>query len=63
LVSGGYDYLLKSIVKNIGHYQEVIEKLVDRNIGIEKYFSYIVIRSPFVKQTVPLDRLLSEDDD
>lgn len=63
LVSGGYDYLLKSIVKNIGHYQEVIEKLVDRNIGIEKYFSYIVIRSPFVKQTMPLDKLLSEDED
>jgi hypothetical protein len=54
--------LLKSIVKNIGHYQEVIEKLVDRNLGIEKYFSYIVIRSPFVKQTVPLDKLLSDDD-
>jgi len=47
LVSGGYDYLLKSVVKNIGHYQEVIETLIDRNIGIEKYFSYIVIRSPF----------------
>jgi DNA-binding Lrp family transcriptional regulator len=60
LVSGGYDYLLKSIVKNIGHYQE--ETLLDRNLGIEKYFSYIVIRSPFVKQTVPLDKLLSDDD-
>jgi DNA-binding Lrp family transcriptional regulator len=58
LVSGGYDYLLK----NIGHYQEVIETLLDRNLGIEKYFSYIVIRSPFVKQTVPLDKLLSDDD-
>jgi len=44
LVSGGYDYLLKFVVKDIGHYQEVIERLLDRNLGIEKYFSYIVIR-------------------
>ena len=62
LVSGGYDYLLKFLVKDIGHYQEVVEKLLDRNIGIEKYFSYIVIRTPFVKHAVPLDKLLSDDD-
>lgn len=62
LVSGGYDYLLKFLVKDIGHYQEVVEKLLDHNIGIEKYFSYIVIRTPFVKRTVPLDKLLSDDE-
>ncbi|CAE6714588.1 Lrp/AsnC family transcriptional regulator [Paraburkholderia nemoris] len=62
LVSGGYDYLLKFLVKDIGHYQEVVEKLLDRNIGIEKYFSYIVIRTPFVKHTAPLDKLLSDDE-
>jgi DNA-binding Lrp family transcriptional regulator len=62
LVSGGYDYLLKFLVKDIGHYQDVVEKLVDRNIGIEKYFSYIVIRSPFVKHAVPLETLLADDD-
>jgi DNA-binding Lrp family transcriptional regulator len=61
LVSGGYDYLLKFLVGNIGHYQETVEKLLDLNVGIEKYFSYIVIRSPFVKHTVPLDKLLSEE--
>ncbi|GLU31837.1 Lrp/AsnC family transcriptional regulator [Trinickia caryophylli] len=62
LVSGGYDYLLKFVVKDIGHYQEVVERLLDRNLGIEKYFSYIVIRSPFVKHGVPLDKLLSDED-
>lgn len=62
LVSGGYDYLLKFVVKDIGHYQEVIEQLLDRNLGIEKYFSYIVIRSPFVKHGVPLEKLLRDED-
>jgi DNA-binding Lrp family transcriptional regulator len=61
LVSGGYDYLLKFLVGNIGHYQEVVEKPLDLNIGIEKYFSYIVIRSPFVKHAAPLDRLLTDE--
>ena len=61
-MSGGYDYLLKFVVKDIGHYQEVIERLLDRNLGIEKYFSYIVIRSPFVKHGVPLDKLLTDND-
>ncbi len=61
LVSGGYDYLLKFLVRSIGHYQETIEDLLDRNIGIEKYFSYIVIKSPFVKTALPLRRLLSLD--
>lgn len=62
LVSGGYDYLLKFVVKDIGHYQEVIERLLDRNLGIEKYFSYIVIRSPFLKHGVPLEKLLADED-
>ncbi|MFM0596908.1 Lrp/AsnC family transcriptional regulator [Paraburkholderia dilworthii] len=61
LVSGGYDYLLKFLVGNIGHYQEVVEKLLDLNLGIEKYFSYIVIRSPFVKHAAPLERLLTDE--
>ena len=61
LVSGGYDYLLKFLVKDIGHYQEVVERLLDRNLGIEKYFSYIVIRTPFVKHAAPLDKLLADD--
>ena len=34
---------------SIQHYQEVIEGLLDENIGISKYFSYIVIKSPVIK--------------
>ena len=61
LVSGGYDYLLKFVTNGVNHYQSVIESMLERNIGIEKYFSYIVIRSPFVKHVAPLDRLLTDD--
>jgi hypothetical protein len=31
--------------------------MLDRGIGIEKYFSYIVIKSPIMKQRHPLKSL------
>lgn len=60
LVSGGYDYLLRFLTRGVNHYQQVIEGLLERNIGIEKYFSYIVIKSPFVKSHFPIERLFPE---
>ena len=61
LVSGGYDYLLRFLTRGVNHYQEVIEGLLDRNIGIEKYFSYIVIKSPIMKHLLPIKKLLEHD--
>lgn len=60
LVSGGYDYLMKFFTKSIQHYQEIIESLLVRNIGIEKYFSYVVIKSVFVKRYYPIEKLFME---
>ena len=57
LISGGYDYLLKFMVRNIDHYHETIEALLDQNIGIEKYFSYIVIKSPILKPAFLIESL------
>jgi DNA-binding Lrp family transcriptional regulator len=55
LVSGGYDYLLKFITRSVDHYQSIIEHLLEQSIGIEKYFSYIVIKSVFLKNYLPLE--------
>jgi DNA-binding Lrp family transcriptional regulator len=60
LVSGGYDYLLKFVTPGVGFYQSLIEELLESNIGIEKYFSYIVIKSPFIKTHYPIQRLFGE---
>ena len=60
LVSGGYDYLLRFLTRGVNHFQKVIEGLLERNIGIEKYFSYIVIKSPFVKTHCAIERLFPE---
>jgi len=60
LVSGGYDYLLKFVIKNVARYQELMESILDRNIGVEKYFSYIVIKTVFDRGPVPLKSLMGE---
>jgi len=57
LVSGGYDYLLKFVARGVAHYQELIEGMLEGDYGIEKYFSYVVIKSPFVKHHYPIQNL------
>ena len=57
LISGGYDYLLKFVTSGVVDYQEIMERLLSSDAGIDKYFSYVVIKSPFVKNHLPLDVL------
>ena len=52
--------MLRFITRSIEHYQEVIEKMLDAQIGIDKYFSYIVIKSPIMKSSVPLRSLIGK---
>jgi len=60
LVSGGYDYLLKFITRGVRHYQSIIEGMLEGPFGIEKYFSYVVIKSPFIKHHQPIQALFGE---
>ena len=54
LVSGGFDYLLKFVTRSVQGYQALMEEILGRGIGIEKYFSYIVIKSPIVQRYTPV---------
>ena len=58
LISGGYDYLVKFVARNVVHYQEIIEDLLERNLGISKYFSYIVIKTPIHRHSLPLEHFV-----
>lgn len=62
LVSGGYEYMLKFVTRNVSHYQEIVERLIEMGLGIGKYFSYVVIKPVFVKQHYPLEKLLQPED-
>lgn len=60
LVSGGYDYLAKFVTAGIIDYQNIVEALIDREVGIDKYFSFVVIKTPFAKNQIPLTRLFAD---
>jgi Lrp/AsnC family transcriptional regulator of ectoine degradation len=44
-VGGGVDYILKIMTADIDAYQRLIDGLLDREIGIERYFTYIVTKT------------------
>jgi DNA-binding Lrp family transcriptional regulator len=59
-VSGGYDFLMRIVTRSIDHFQSVMEGLLEADLGIEKFSSYVVLRIPFVKHEYPLDLLFAE---
>ncbi|NVK32944.1 MAG: Lrp/AsnC family transcriptional regulator [Rhodobacteraceae bacterium] len=60
LVSGGYDYLVKFITAGIVDYQNIIETLIDRDVGIDKYFSFVIIKTVLDRPQIPLTRLFED---
>jgi DNA-binding Lrp family transcriptional regulator len=59
LVSGGFDYLLKFVTRSVAHYQSIVEDVLRQSVNTEKYFSYIVIKSPVIKSYYPIEKLFS----
>ncbi|WP_192178440.1 Lrp/AsnC family transcriptional regulator [Mesorhizobium amorphae] len=51
-VGGGVDYVLKVMARDIDAYQRLVDGLLDRDIGIDRYFTYIVTKT--VKEEVVL---------
>lgn len=43
-ISGGVDYMLRLVVADVGDYQRVMDALLSAEIGIDKYFGYIVVK-------------------
>lgn len=59
-LGGGFDYLLKVIARNINAYQQLIDRLLDRNIGLVRYFTYVVTKEVKSASDLPLQRLLDD---
>jgi DNA-binding Lrp family transcriptional regulator len=62
LVTGGYDYLAQFIAHDILDYQTVVESLLDRDLGVEKYFSYVTIKQVKRSAGYPLASLVPPPD-
>lgn len=51
-VGGSLDYILKIMVRDIDTYQRLIDRMLADDIGIDRYFTYIVTKT--VKENAPL---------
>ncbi|ASW10143.1 MULTISPECIES: Lrp/AsnC family transcriptional regulator [unclassified Rhizobium] len=58
-VGGGVDYILKIMAANIDAYQRLIDDLLNRDLGIERYFTYIVTKTVKEETVLPVADLLS----
>ncbi|MDZ7908765.1 MAG: Lrp/AsnC family transcriptional regulator [Gemmobacter sp.] len=54
-VGGGVDYFLKIMAQDIDAYQRLVDALLAEEIGIDRYFTYIVTRAVKDDGAVPLD--------
>ncbi|KXF75220.1 AsnC family transcriptional regulator [Paramesorhizobium deserti] len=58
-VGGGVDYILKVVARDIDAYQRLIDDLLEREIGIDRYFTYIVTRTVKDDAVLPVADLVS----
>jgi Lrp/AsnC family transcriptional regulator of ectoine degradation len=57
-LGGGVDYLLKIMTRDIDAYQRLVDSLLQREIGIARYFTYIVTRPVKEETVLPIANLL-----
>jgi len=57
---GGIDYLVRFVVRDVDTYQRLVDEMLTAEIGIDRYFTYIVTRPVKDATQLPIDRLLDE---
>jgi Lrp/AsnC family transcriptional regulator, regulator of ectoine-degradation genes len=57
-VGGGVDYVLKVLARDIDAYQRMVDALLGREIGIDRYFTYIVTRTVKDGAVLPVAEML-----
>ncbi len=56
--SGGFDYQVRFICRNIEHYQTTIQSILDSKVQISKYHSYVVMKEIISRSDYPIGSLL-----
>lgn len=56
-VGGGIDYILKFVVTSVASYQELFEQLLQEEIGIKQYFTYVVTKVIKPMTALPIEYL------
>jgi Lrp/AsnC family transcriptional regulator, regulator of ectoine-degradation genes len=58
-VGGGVDYVLKVCTRDIDAYQRLVDGLLQREIGIDRYFTYIVTKTVKDDAVLPVADLVT----
>jgi Lrp/AsnC family transcriptional regulator of ectoine degradation len=57
-LGGGYDYLMQIVERDIDAYQQLMDHLLNADIGLSRYFTYIVTKPIKAAGALPLAHLL-----
>ncbi len=58
-LGGGVDYLFQVVARDINAYQRLMDGLLERNVGLSRYFTYIVTKTVKQGSALPLDVLMA----
>jgi DNA-binding Lrp family transcriptional regulator len=58
MISGEYDYMLKFIVRDMEHYEEVMRTMMEMDIGIKNHASIVVVKNVKSSLEMPLRELV-----
>ncbi|WP_163339397.1 Lrp/AsnC family transcriptional regulator [Desulfopila sp. IMCC35008] len=56
-IGGGIDYLMRIMTSDIDNYQRIMDSLLEDDIGIDKYFTYIVTKPIKNLCSIPISNL------
>ncbi len=60
-VGGGIDYMLRIAARDIDAYQRFVDSLLGREIGIDRYFTYIITRTVKDEAALPVLDLIDPE--
>ncbi|NWA41129.1 Lrp/AsnC family transcriptional regulator [Pseudomonas reactans] len=59
MVTGKIDYVLKFVCKSVVEYQAIMDELLQKNVGVARFYTFFVTRTVFQREGVDLQALLT----
>lgn len=57
-LGGGFDYLMQVVIRDIEGYQNLMDAILDAQVGLARYFTYVVTKPVKISDGPPLEQLL-----
>lgn len=62
-LGGGHDYLMQIITRDIDKYQRLMDSLLEQQLGIERYQTFVVTKPVKTSQPPPFDVIFKAEGD